>query len=178
MAYLDNDPLVRVSDCKLDIEALLASCEIDVERNGREYGNLLVIVPLTFGPEGNVVSFPAGTIEFYRFVQRSLAEDAIVEIASKDKDYTEISLHSVDIFLPAIYIASHVMFPVAVNLISSYISTHLFNRKSSNNDNIVHSTIHCEDCNGRKFTMEYVGPASTFENVASNALRCIGGEQK
>lgn len=178
MAYLHNNPLVRVSDCELDIDVLLASCEIDVQRSSRACGNLVVIVPLTFQREEAIISFPAGTLEFYQFIQENLAGDAIVEIASKDEGYTEIALHSVDIFLPAIYFASYVILPLAINLISSYISTRLFNRKSSNNDNIVHSTIHCEDVNGKKVTIEYVGPSSTFENVVSNVLRGTGGEQQ
>ena len=175
MAHQNDDTLVSVSDCKLDIEALLASCDIDMER-GNE--NWVVIVPTNFQREDVIVSFPAGTIGFYRFIQENFADDYVVEISSKDEDYTELALHSTDIFLPAIYVTSNVVLPIIINVISSYVSKLLSNKKSDNEDSIVDSTIHYEDENGKKVAIEYKGPASTFESVVNSTLHGTGGEQQ
>lgn len=175
MAQQNDGTLVSVSDCELDIEALLASCDIEMER-GNE--NWVVIVPTIFQREEAVVAFPIGTIDFYRFVQENFADDYVVEIASKDENYTELARLSADIFLPAIYIASNVAPSIIVNVVSSYISKLLSNKKSSTEGGTVDSTIHYEDESGKKVTIDYRGPASTFENVVNSALRGSGGGQQ
>ena len=94
----------------------------------------------------------------------------MVEAAVRDDDYQEFEFLSVDIMLPALYVASSMLLPLAVNLLSDWISRRLHAAGEQDRDNKVNAEVHFNS-RGQVKRFKYEGPASTFETIMLEAIR-------
>lgn len=168
------NPIIKISYSALDVRPFLASCEANFEEVGEHFPtNCVIILP---SDHGEFTAFPEGTRELFHYLRDSLQGDATVDVAANDDVYAEIALRSTDILLPVLYIAGNLLLPIAVNLLSSYISKLVW-REDDKYGGKVRSKIHFVARDGATFTMEYDGPASAFENTVTEILHHLDDPQ-
>lgn len=130
----------------------------------------MLLVPDEGHAGSGVRYFPQGTIDFFDFLTKNKPQDLVIDACVEDDDYKELSLHS-DILIIAGLVVSHVVVPLAVNLVSDYISDWLKNRK---NDSAVKAklTVTFEQ-NRRSIEIEYYGAAEEYSKAIHDALSKI-----
>ncbi len=101
--------------------------------------------------------FAQETIEFIKFCRKQNTENSFDVLA--DGDIKVRSLHSFDIWLPIIYIASSIFMPVTLNLVSSYIWEKIKGREHE--EPHVNVTILVKDGDKQK-EFHYDGDAESF----------------
>ena len=167
------NPIIKISHSALDVRPFLVSCEADFEEVGEHFPtNCVIILP---SDHREFIAFPEGTRELFYYLRDSLHEGITIDVAARDEDYAEIALHSEDIILPALYVAGHALLPIVIDILSAYISKFIW--KGDDKDGTVSSTVHFVARNGATFTMEYDGPASTFENAVMEMLNRLDDPQ-
>lgn len=105
-------------------------------------------------------AFPSGTREFYHFLRNEIDS---IEVAVREEDYVEISMHDAWVDLATLFVAQHILLPVAINLLATYITRRLSARN-------VRSELRFLTKDGNEMSFKYQGPAQEFESVATKAL--------
>ena len=165
----DHAP-IKVTDSTLDVEALFAVLENVTGFAAQARDDLIIIVPSDLGSRYEGVVFPGGTREFFRYLRGHVGDQAIVEAAVHDDDYQEFQFLSVDIILPALYVANSVLLPLAVNLLADWMSRRLRIGVGQDSDKKVKAEVHFNR-QGQLKNITYEGPASTFESIMLEAIR-------
>lgn len=166
----DDHAPIEITDSTLDLEALFAVLENVAGFTAQARDDLILIVPSDLGSRYEGVVFPGGTREFFRYLRGHVGDQAIVEAAVHDDDYQEFQFLSADIILPALYVASNVLLPLAVNLLSDWMSRRLHIGVGQESDKKVKAEVHFNQ-QGRLKNITYEGPASTFESIMLEAIR-------
>jgi hypothetical protein len=102
--------------------------------------------------------FAQETIDFLKFCQQNSKEYSFDILA--DGDIKIRSLHSFDIWMPVIFIASEILLPIIVNIVSGYISNKMQGRE--NEDAQVDVTFIVKR-NEEEKLLHYKGDAKTFK---------------
>lgn len=126
-----------------------------------------VALPSPYGE--NKYYYAQETIDFVKFVRES-NEDIVISILS-DGDIEIRSLHSFDIFMPAILIVREALLSIVTNLVSNYITDKMRGRESEEATVDVTFVVNRNDENK---VLTYHGPArefrDTFKNIDLNEL--------
>lgn len=122
--------------------------------------------------EGVERVFQPDTINFYKFVKQRSDEHKI-ELFENKEDIKTLSLHSFDIWLPTIWIASAILLPFVINLTSSYVYDKLKGREKE--EVTVQLRVVIENQNkGKSASIFYKGSGKelkeTFEKIDVNKL--------
>ena len=104
--------------------------------------------------------FAKETIDFIKFCRQNNSDYTFDILA--DGDVKIRSLHSFDIWLPVLWISSQILLPIAVNLVSNFISDKLKGREKE--DAKVDVTLIVKRDNEEKI-LHYNGDAKTFEKT-------------
>ena len=130
----------------------------------------VLIVPTDLGSEYEGPAFPLSTRELFRHLKAGFAEEATVEVAVRDEDFKEFDYRSDSLMLPVIYISSHILVPLVVNLLGAFI----YNRFKNRSSGTVKSEIHFTDPSGAQLSFKYEGSASAYKKVSADHLRELG----
>lgn len=98
------------------------------------------------------------TIDFVKFCRETTDEFTIGILAEKDIEIR--SLYSFDIFMPIIWVATTLLLPTAINVVSNYIYDKMKGREHEEAN--VEISFMVERDNERKM-LRYKGPANEFE---------------
>ncbi len=161
---------VEKSDSTLDLEAIFSVLDDVAGPELKSQDNLILIVPSDLSGRYEGIAFPGGTREFFRYLRECVGDQATVEAAVRDEDYREFEFLSVDIILPVLFVANSILLPIAVNVLSDWISRRLRTSGKQSTDKTVKSEIHFQE-NGKLKRITYEGPASTFETIILESLR-------
>lgn len=108
--------------------------------------------------EKNEFYFAQETIDFIKFCRNQSHEHSFDVLA--DDDIEIRSLHSFDIWMPIIWVASSVLLPFAINMVSSYIYDKMKGREKE--DANVDVTFFVKKGDKEKY-IHYSGDAKTFK---------------
>ena len=167
---VDGDVSVEISDSTLDLETIFSVLEEVAGPELKNQDNLILIVPSDLSGRYEGIAFPGGTREIFRYLSERAGDQATVEAAVRDDDYHEFEFLSVDIILPVLFVARNVLLPIAVNVLSDWISKQLHTSGKRDAEKTVESEIHFYE-NGKLKRIKYAGPASTYETIMLASLR-------
>lgn len=108
----------------------------------------------------NEFYFAQETINFLKYCRKNNPQYDIDILA--DADIQIRSLHSFDLWLPAIFITSNIILPIAVNLVSDYIQEKIKGREKE--DVKVDFTLIVKQENEEK-SLHYIGDAKAFKEI-------------
>ena len=100
MKHHSNSGLLEVSASELDIDAVIASFANDVDLSESVRAASVLILPTDLGSEYKGFAFPVSTPFVYRHLKAGVTEEAVVEVAVRDKDYKEFEYLSDSVILP------------------------------------------------------------------------------
>lgn len=166
----DGEASVEITDSTLDLESIFSVLDDVAGPEIKRQDDLILIVPSDLSGRYEGIAFPGGTREIFRYLRECAGDQATVEAAVRDEDYREFEFLSVDIILPVLFVANSILLPIAVNVLSDWISRRLRTSDKQNNDKTVKSEIHFQE-HGKLKRIIYEGPASTFETVILESLR-------
>ena len=129
---------------------------ISNETQGKLESADFLIVPAEY--KENEFYFAQESISFIKFCRQYDLEHSYELLA--DNNVKIRSLHSFDIWMPVIWVASSILLPIAVNMVSSYIYDKLKGREKE--DAKVDVTFIVKRDNEEK-TLHYSGDAKTFK---------------
>lgn len=102
--------------------------------------------------------FAQETIDFLKFCRNQSSEHSFDVLA--DDDIQIRSLHSFDIWMPIIWVASSVLLPFAINMVSSYVYDKMKGREKE--DVNIDVSFYVKRDNEEKY-IHYSGDAKTFK---------------
>ena len=114
---------IIVSDTQLNLEEYYSINSISTETQDKMNCNDFVVLPIKYDDH---YYFAQESISFIKFCRKT--SDNRIDILS-DGDIQVRSLHSFDIWLPVIWVATSVLLPIVVNLVSNYIFEKLKGRE-------------------------------------------------
>ena len=118
--------------------------------------NDFMVLPTKY--DDNHFYFAQESINFIKFCRNS--SDKRIDILS-DGDIQVRSLHSFDIWLPVIWVATSVLLPLAINLVSNYIYDKLKGREEEASQVDVTFIVKREE---EEKCLHYKGDAKTFKD--------------
>ena len=163
---------IKVSTPELDIDALIASLDSESESGLREslQNASVLFVPTDLHPEYNGPAFPETTLWVLDYLREGLGDTLTVDAIARDEDYAEFAYRSEDIFLPHVFIANEVLVPLVVTLLGSFLNGLVKRGGKQRTESHVKSKIYYKDRSGKMLSIEYDGPADTYERMISQAL--------
>ena len=170
MKQHSDSGLIEVSASELDIDAIVASFANEGGLNESVRIASVLVLPTDLGSEYKGPAFPVSTPFVFRHLKAGFAEKATVEVAVRDKDYREFEYLSDSVILPVIYVANHILLPLLVSLLGTF----LYSRFESRSSGTVKSEVHFTDPTGAQVYFKYEGPASSYQKVAADHLRKLG----
>ena len=165
---------IEIVASSLDIDSILASFPDDTVLDESVRSASVLIVPTDLDSEYEGPAFPLRTREIYRYLRAGLAEKGTVEVAVRDEDFREFEYRSDTLIFPIIFVSSHILLPLVVDLLGTYIYDKLKSRIGSDASGRVKSEIHFTDPSGTQVSFKYDGSASTYEKVTAGHLRELG----
>ena len=109
---------------------------------------------------GSEFYFAQETIDFIKFCRQNDTNHSYDVLA--DGDIKVRSLHSFDLWLPIIWIATEVLLPIAINIVSDFIKSKLKGREREGANVDVTMIVKRED---EEKTIHYSGDAETFKKT-------------
>ena len=158
-SYLDMDVLVQTFHSEPDLQSSIEAATV-------------LILPTHLGSEHEGPVFPSTTQDIFHRLRDGLADTATVDVAIRDEEYAEYRFRSDTIPLPVLFMATTIVLPTVINILSDYIYDHLRNRRKQREDSNVESEIHfIDEKRGIQRCLKYKGPAEAFQRVALKTLR-------
>ncbi|MCT4477730.1 hypothetical protein N0U24_11255 [Peribacillus frigoritolerans] len=108
--------------------------------------------------------FPEETMKFYKFLKEYDNEQLVGDICISDEEYAELELHADLITIASIIVMSGVL-PVAVNVISNYLSEKLKSRKTELKVRVDITVVD----GAKSKSISYEGDADKFEETMKAA---------
>ena len=118
---LDGEASVEITDSTLDLESIFSVLDDVAGPEIKSQDDLVLIVPSDLSGRYDGIAFPGGTREIFRYLLDCAGDEVTVEAAVRDEDYREFQFLSVDIILPALYVAETVLVPMVVGMLSDWI---------------------------------------------------------
>lgn len=153
---MKNNNIV-VKKASLDYSDYYTQKEISPETQRKFVSSEFLAIPARY--EKNEFYFAQETIDFIKFCRNHSPEHSFDVLA--DDDIEIRSLHSFDIWMPIIYVASNVLLPIAINMVSSYICEKMKGREKENAN--VDVTFYVKKEGEEKY-IHYSGDAKTFRD--------------
>ena len=160
-----NDILISITPSNVDLDVLTATFDDHPRFQVSLKQAAILILPTDLRPEYEGSAFPSGTTEVFSFLSENLNDQFTLEAAVLDEDYMEFEYRSETIILPEISIAHAVLLPLVVNLLGTFITKLIQDRRSSKSESKVKCQLHFEGASGEKLSLDYEGPADTFERI-------------
>lgn len=146
----------QIEDVNVNFDEYFEVERISTEAQSKLSTGDIVVVPLCH--HDGEYYFAQETIDFLKFCQQSDLEHSYDILA--DDDINVLSLHSFDIWMPVIWVAKTVLFPIAIGMVSNYIWEKCKGREDE--DAQVDVTVITKTKNGEK-SIHYKGDAQTFK---------------
>lgn len=167
MATHDSEYSLQVEESSLTMASLLASFDDEPDLRSSLQAAKIVIVPTVVDAENEIEAFPHTTREVYQHLKAEFNEPFAVEAAVSEEDYKEFEYRSEIIILPAIFVATNVLLPIVVGILSAYI----YDRLRHLDGGTVESTLHFKDGKGKPTSLEYKGPAASYERIVTQLIQ-------
>jgi len=166
---MPEPPYITIINSQETIRSWADSSDISANlREGVLRADFLIIPSKGYLDRPDLLFFPEGTENLFRFL-RGLQNSAFrVEICVEEEEYRELALHA-DLLFIASTIVSNACVGVAVKLISEYIQRKLGSRRQETN--VKWDLIIQDDKNDRSVKVSYFGPASEYNTVVSQAIK-------
>ena len=107
-------------------------------------------------------------MEFLQYLKDNANEEVVPDIAVGDDDFQSLELHSAVVVVTT-FIVSSIIFPVAINMVSSYLYDLAKRYHRSDDDMQAELNIIVEE-NGRSKKVSYKGPASKVRTVLNSSI--------
>jgi len=147
---------IIVKDTEIDFSDYYEQKNISMEVQSKFESANFLAVPYKY--EQHEYYFAQETIDFLKFC-RSQSPEYSFDVLAED-DIQIRSLHSFDIWMPVIWVASSVLLPFVINMVSSYIYDKMRGREKE--DVNVDVTFLVKRDNEEKY-IHYSGDAKTFK---------------
>jgi hypothetical protein len=121
--------------------------------------------------ESEIPVFPTHTAELFHYVQEQAPAEIHSEVAVRDEDYHEVSLHADLVWLPDILItgtATALVLPIVVNLISEWLKKHLLERHARADAKL---QVIIESPTGGSKRITYEGPVDGLHQITELVRR-------
>lgn len=129
--------------------------------------DVLFVPEKGYADRENLLFFPEGTEGLVQFIDQHKPSSLSLGICIEEEDYKELARYA-DVLIIAAAVATSLVAPVLVNLISDYIGRRLGRKKE---DAVVRWSLTIDDkSSGRSLKCSYDGPAETFKDTMSEAL--------
>lgn len=116
---------LEIRDEKISFEQYFESDNVSLETQKKLADVDILAIPIKY--QDNEFYFAQETINFLKYCKQKNPQYNIDILA--DADIRIRSLHSFDLWLPVIFIASNIILPIAVNLVSDYIGEKMKGRE-------------------------------------------------
>jgi len=116
---------LEINDVNIPFEQYFESDNVSLETQKKLTTVDILAIPRKY--QDNEFYFAQETINFLKYCKQNNPQYKIDILA--DADIRIRSLHSFDLWLPAIFIASNIILPIAVNLVSDYIGEKMKGRE-------------------------------------------------
>lgn len=154
--------MLEINDSNVTFDSLIKNDSFNDDTKARAKEADILILPDFNIREGVDRAFQSDTVSFYKY-SRVYTDDYKIELYENKGEEKVLSLHSFDIWIPTVFIASSILLPLFINLISSYVYDKLKGRESD--EATVHFKLIVEDKDKKKSkTIYYKGPHSTFKD--------------
>ncbi|MBW3127199.1 hypothetical protein [Hymenobacter profundi] len=119
--------------------------------------------------------FPTHTAELFHYFQENTPPDIQSEVAVRDEDFSEVSLHADLVWLPDILIpvGTLVVLPVVVNLISEWLKQRLLDRHARTDAKL---QVIIESPDGGSKRLIYEGPADELWRITNLAQQVASAD--
>jgi hypothetical protein len=133
----------------------------------------IILLPNFNIKEGVDRAFQPDTVSFYKYSIVNKNNDYNIELFENKGEEKILALHSFDIWIPTILIVSEVLYPIAINLVSSFVYERMKGRP--NDEPTVHFNLIIENKDkGTSKNLSYKGSIEgfkeSFEKVDINKL--------
>lgn len=152
----ENTNTITIGDSQLNLKDYYSINSISPETQEKMNQNDFMVLPTKY--DDNHFYFAQESINFIKFCRNS--SDKRIDILS-DGDIQVRSLHSFDIWLPVIWVATSVLLPLAINLVSNYIYDKLKGREEEASQVDVTFIVKREE---EEKCLHYKGDAKTFKD--------------
>lgn len=148
----------------IEVESILQEEKIIIEQysKGEDALNNIVLIPQFYPRDGINKAFAYDTVSFYKYTKIK-QKYASIGTYTCEEPIPTLALHSNEIWLPVIWIASNILLPTTLNLISNYIWSRMSCLKGENH--IVHFHLITEDKEGILKKIKYDGPIEGLEKI-------------
>lgn len=151
------DEIIKINETESYLDKYINDSNLQTIAAEKLSKNDIVILPAKYSE--NEYYFAQETIDFVKFCRNNNSTE--IDVLT-DGDIKIRSLHSFDIWLPIIFIASNILLPAVINLVTSFIYDKMKGReheKANVNVNIVIK-------NGKKEKqIHYAGDAESFKTL-------------
>ena len=152
------DKHLSVTESSYSFEDLFTAENISEETKGKLTDDSIVAIPGKYS-EGEYY-FAQETIEFIKFCRENDKDHSIELLA--EGDIKVRSLHSFDIWMPVLWIATEILLPLAVGLVTNYLYDKMKGREHE--DAKVDLTVIIGSGKNKK-EIRYNGDAKTFKDT-------------
>lgn len=132
--------------------------EENISQTTRDKLSTVDMVAVPYCYQDNEYYFAQETIDFLKYCRQNDLTHSYDILA--DGDIKIRSLHSFDIWLPVIWIANSVLLPIAINIVSNYISE---KRKGHEKEDTQVDITFIVKSKGKEKSIHYKGDAETFK---------------
>lgn len=154
--------MLEVNNSNVTFDSLILNDSFNDETKSRAKDADLLILPDFHVREGVDRAFQPDTVNFYKY-SRAYTDDYKIDLYENKGEEKFLALHSFDIWIPTIFIATSVLLPFVINLTSSYVYDKLKGRESD--EATVHFHLIIEDKYKKKSkSLYYKGSHSTFKD--------------
>lgn len=150
------DKAIQVLDSNTTFENYFSENSISSDTQCKLLSTDFLIVPAKHG--GNEFYFAQEAVSFVKFCRQN-DQDHTYDLLA-DGDIQIRSLHSFDIWMPVVWVASSVLLPFAINMVSSYIYDKLRGRENEEAKVDVTFIVKLDQ---EEKTIHYSGDAKTFK---------------
>ena len=136
-----------------------------------------LILPYKNFREGVDYCFSEYAQEVLQYSKDNPIDGINMDIAATDENYKVIEMHSILLQI-GIFLASSVLLPMTVNLVSNYVYDKIKKLHQKEDDVQVRVTFISVYADGTSKALNYDGPASQFETIASGVKLLANGTSK
>ncbi|MCI8507702.1 MAG: hypothetical protein HFJ06_03915 [Lachnospiraceae bacterium] len=165
---------VKIEECKENFETVYQKEYFPQELLDEIKVANVLLIPNHINRNGKEeYIFPETTLEFFEFVKDNIVDGMKPDIAVDDEGFKKLELHSATITV-ATFVVTSVLFPIMVNLVSSYLYDQVKKMHRNKEDVSAKVNIISTDENGKKSKMiSYEGPVSGIKEALENASKEI-----
>lgn len=168
MSLSTDESYITITESDVNFETWLAKPFISEQLRTELKNANVLLLPLEEFRGHKKPMFMAGTDSLLDFLLKNKPDAMNLDICIEDDDYNELRLHDITVVL-GIFLATSVVVPVLVNLISDYLKNRIFKDKPPVDEKISFD-IHIVEDDGSSRKLTYNGPAKNFDTLVRKNL--------